>query len=55
MSNANVLVVDDDVRINAFIRELLVNAGYRAEAALSGEEALAILGGQTPQAEQASS
>jgi len=52
MSNENVLVVDDDVRINAFIRELLVNAGYRAEAAISGEEALAILGGQTPQAEQ---
>ena len=53
MSNANVLVVDDDVRINAFIRELLVNVGYRAEAALSGEEALAILGGRTPQVGQA--
>jgi signal transduction histidine kinase/DNA-binding response OmpR family regulator len=53
MSNENVLVVDDDVRINAFIRELVANAGYRAEAAISGEEALAILGGQTPQAEQA--
>ena len=52
MSNDNILVVDDDVRINAFIRELLVNAGHRAEAAISGEEALAILGGQTPQAEQ---
>jgi signal transduction histidine kinase len=53
MSNENILVVDDDVRINAFIRELVANAGYRAEAALSGEEALAILGGQTPQAGQA--
>jgi len=53
MSNENILVVDDDVRINAFIRELVANAGYRAEAAISGEEALAILGGQTPQAGQA--
>ncbi len=45
-----ILVVDDDVRINAFIRELVGNAGYRAEQAISGEEALAILGGSTPQA-----
>jgi signal transduction histidine kinase len=53
MSNENILVVDDEVRINAFIRELIAAAGYRAEAALSGEEALAILGGGTPQSEQA--
>jgi len=53
MSGENILVVDDEVRINAFIRELLSNFGYRAEAAISGEEALAILGGQTPQAGQA--
>ena len=53
MSGENILVVDDDVRINAFIREMASNFGYRAEAALSGEEALAILGGQTPQAGQA--
>jgi DNA-binding response OmpR family regulator len=50
MSNANILVVDDEVRINAFIREMLSNFGYRAESALTGEEALAILGDQTPQA-----
>jgi DNA-binding response OmpR family regulator len=50
MSNANILVVDDEVRINAFIREMLSNFGYRAEPALTGEEALAILGDQTPQA-----
>ena len=49
MSNANILVVDDEVRINAFIREMLSNFGYRAESALTGEEALAILSGQTPQ------
>ena len=53
MSNENILVVDDEVRINSFIRELLANAGYRAEAAISGEEALAILGDQTLQAGQA--
>ena len=53
MSGENILVVDDDIRINAFIREMASNFGYRAEAALSGEEALAILGGQTPQAGQA--
>ncbi len=53
MSGENILVVDDEVRINAFIRELLSNFGYRAEAALSGEEALAILGSQIPQAGQA--
>ena len=53
MSNENILVVDDEVRINAFIRELVAAAGYRAEAALSGEEALAILSGGTPQSEQA--
>jgi DNA-binding response OmpR family regulator len=53
MANENVLVVDDEVRINGFIRELLANAGYRAEPAISGEEALAILRGRTPQSEQA--
>ena len=53
MSGENILVVDDDVRINAFIREMASNFGYRTEAALSGEEALAILSGQTPQAGQA--
>jgi signal transduction histidine kinase/DNA-binding response OmpR family regulator len=53
MSDENILVVDDEVRINAFIRELVAAAGYRAEAALSGEEALAILSGGTPQSEQA--
>jgi DNA-binding response OmpR family regulator len=52
MSNENILVVDDEVRINTFIREMLSNFGYRAEAAISGEEALAILRGQTPQAGQ---
>jgi len=52
MSNENILVVDDEVRINSFIRELLANAGYRAEAAISGEEALAILSGSTPQSEK---
>jgi len=53
MGNENILVVDDDIRINDFIRELIVNAGYRAEAAISGEEALAILSGRTPQSGQA--
>ena len=53
MSNENVLVVDDEVRINSFIRELLANAGYRAEAAISGEEALAILRGSTSQSDKA--
>jgi len=52
MSDANILVVDDEVRINAFIREMLSNFGYRSEPALTGEEALAILGDQTPQAGQ---
>lgn len=52
MSNANILVVDDEVRINAFIRELLSNFDYHAEPALTGEEALAILSGQTPQSGQ---
>ncbi len=53
MSNENILVVDDEVRINSFIRELITNTGYRAEPALSGEEALAILRGRTPQSDQA--
>jgi signal transduction histidine kinase/DNA-binding response OmpR family regulator len=53
MSNENILVVDDEIRINGFIRELITNAGYRAEPAISGEEALAILKGRTPQSEQA--
>jgi len=53
MANENILVVDDEVRINGFIRELLANAGYRAEGAISGEEALAILGGSLPQSDKA--
>ena len=53
MSNENILVVDDEVRINGFIRELITNAGYRAEPAISGEEALAILRGRTPNSELA--
>jgi signal transduction histidine kinase/DNA-binding response OmpR family regulator len=53
MSNENILVVDDEVRINAFIRELITNSGYRAEPALTGEEALSILRGRTPQSDQA--
>jgi signal transduction histidine kinase len=53
MSKESILVVDDEVHINAFIRELITNAGYRAEPAISGEEALAILKGRTPQSDQA--
>jgi two-component system NtrC family sensor kinase len=45
---ATILVVDDELRINDFIRDLLEAGGYRAEAALTGEEALAILGGEVP-------
>lgn len=47
-----ILVVDDELRINDFIRDLLEAGGYRAEAALTGEEALAILGGEVPHAGQ---
>jgi len=53
MSNANILVVDDEIRINGFIRELVTAVGYHAEPALSGEEALSILSGGTPQSGQA--
>ncbi len=47
-----ILVVDDELRINDFIRELLEANGYPAEAALTGEEAMAILGGEVPHAGQ---
>ncbi len=49
---ATILVVDDELRINDFIRELLSAGGYRSEAALTGEEALSILGGEVPHAGQ---
>lgn len=52
MTRQVILVVDDELRINQFICELLNAAGYQAEPALTGEEALAILRGETPQAGQ---
>lgn len=52
-SGATILVVDDELRINDFIRDLLEAGGYHAEAALTGEEALAIMGSGVPHAGQA--
>ncbi|MBN1888941.1 MAG: response regulator [Thermoflexales bacterium] len=51
-ADAHILVVDDERHINDLIREWLAMNGYDAEAALTGEEALAILKGQVPQIEQ---
>jgi two-component system cell cycle response regulator len=49
---ATILVVDDELRVNDVIRDLLDMSGYSAEAALTGEEALAILTGQVPHVSQ---
>src|SRR3990172_3701576 len=40
MTSATILVVDDDVQINAFLSELLKQIGYRVLNAYTGQEAL---------------
>jgi CheY-like chemotaxis protein len=41
-----VLVVEDDAGLRAYLTTILEHQGYRVVAAGSGEEALALLGGQ---------
>ena len=43
-----VLVVDDDADIRAFVSELLVDEGYAVRAATNGRDALAVLGNWHP-------
>ena len=43
-----VLVVDDDADIRAFVSEILVDEGYEVRAATNGRDALAVLAGWHP-------
>src|SRR5262245_13343448 len=43
-----ILVVDDDAGFRELIRTVLQRAGYDVVEALTGEEALALAGGETP-------
>ena len=49
MANILILVIEDDLEIQAIINEALCDGGYEPALATSGEEALTLLkGGQTP-------
>ena len=49
MSFGRVLVVDDEIEIGAVLRDALVAAGYSVVTALSGEEALGLVGSFKPE------
>jgi CheY-like chemotaxis protein len=49
VANILILVIEDDLEIQAIINEALCDGGYEPALATSGEEALTLLkGGQTP-------
>jgi CheY-like chemotaxis protein len=49
VANILILVIEDDLEIQAIINEALCDGGYQPALATSGEEALTLLkGGQTP-------
>lgn len=45
---SDILIIDDDIHINALLEETLTNAGYKVHKAFSGTEALLVLSQNKP-------